>query len=140
MSRSMITVVAGLLSLASSTALSQERGVAGSHGDGHFGTVHFAATCRSDVAPQFDHAVALLHSFEFSASIKAFNGVLASDSTCAMAYWGIALNRWTNPMAPTKRPVAGLQSGRDAANAATRLGANASDRERGYISAVGKLY
>jgi hypothetical protein len=87
-----------------------------------------------------DRAVALLHSFEFGASIRTFDDVLASDSTCAMAHWGIALSRWTNPMSAGNRPIALLQQGRQAADAATRLGANASERERGYILAVARLY
>ncbi|HEY8793393.1 MAG TPA: hypothetical protein VIM15_00500, partial [Gemmatimonadaceae bacterium] len=104
------------------------------------GTVHFATSCSPRVAPQFDRAVALLHSFEFGASIRGFNEVLAADSVCAMAYWGIALSKWTNPMAPGDRPVALLQQGRQAASAATRLGDRASERERGYIGAVRQLY
>ena len=104
------------------------------------GTVHFATSCSPSVAPQFDRGVALLHSFEFGASIQAFDDVLATDSTCAMAYWGIALSRWTNPMVPSARPVALLQAGREAVIAARRLSARAPERERGYIGAVGELY
>jgi hypothetical protein len=107
---------------------------------GEFGTVHFATSCSPNVAPRFDRAVAMLHSFEFGASIRTFNEVLAADSTCAMAQWGIALSRWSNPMAAGNRSVAQLQQGKLAADAATRLGVQASERERGYISAVGKLY
>lgn len=104
------------------------------------GTVHFATSCSPKVALQFDRAVALLHSFEFGASIQAFNEVLATDSTCAMAYWGIALSRWTNPMAAGNRSVAQLQQGKQAVDAAMRLGGRASERERGYIRAVSQLY
>ena len=104
------------------------------------GTVHFATSCNPRVAPQFDRAVALLHSFEFGASIAAFNQVLAADSTCAMAHWGSALSRWTNPMAPGNRPVALLRQGKQSADVATTLGAGASERERGYIAAVSQLY
>jgi tetratricopeptide (TPR) repeat protein len=104
------------------------------------GTVHFETTCSPLVATQFDHAVALLHSFEFGASIKAFGSVLATDSTCAMAYWGIALSRWTNPMVPNARPVPLLEAGRQAVSAATRLSGGISERERGYVHAVGQLY
>src|SRR5438477_5903315 len=106
----------------------------------NLGTVHFATSCDPKVAPQFDRAVALLHSFEFGASIRAFNDVLATDSTCAMAYWGIALSRWTNPMATGNRSVALLQQGKQAVDAAMRLEAHASERERGYINAVSQLY
>ncbi|HEY7568409.1 MAG TPA: hypothetical protein VH762_12600 [Gemmatimonadaceae bacterium] len=104
------------------------------------GTVHFATSCSPAVAPQFNRAVALLHSFEFGASIRAFNEVIAADSTCAMAYWGIALSRWTNPMVPGTRPVALLQQGKQASDAAQRLASRVSDRERGYIDAVSQLY
>jgi hypothetical protein len=104
------------------------------------GTVHFATSCNQTVAQRFDRAVALLHSFEFGASIRGFDDVLASDSTCAMAYWGIALSRWTNPMAAGNRSVALLQQGRQAADAGARAGLHATDRERGYIRAVGQLY
>jgi hypothetical protein len=104
------------------------------------GTVHFATSCSPSVAPGFDRAVALLHSFEFGSSIKAFNEVLAADSTCAMAHWGIALSRWSNPMAAGNRSVAQLQQGKQAVDAAARLGLRASERERGYIHAVSQLY
>jgi hypothetical protein len=108
--------------------------------DERLGTVHFATSCSPSVGAEFDRAVALLHSFEFGASIQAFTRVLDADSTCAMAHWGIALSRWTNPMAAGNRPVSLLRQARENSNAATRLGARASDRERGYIYAVSRLY
>ena len=114
--------------------------IANAQGAQHLGTVHFETSCSPRVTAQFDRAVALLHSFEFGASIQAFNDVLAADSTCAMAYWGIALSRWTNPMVPGDRPVAQLQLGRQAVSAASRLSASGPERERGYIGAVGQLY
>ncbi len=104
------------------------------------GNVHFATSCSASVAPQFDRAVALLHSFEFGASIRAFDAVLASDSTCAMAHWGIALSRWGNPMSATGRAPAVLEQGRRIATVAARLAASSTERERGYASAVGQLY
>jgi hypothetical protein len=104
------------------------------------GTVHFATSCSPAVAPQFNRAVALLHSFEFGAAIKGFNDVLAVDSSCAMSQWGIALSRWSNPMAAGNRSPEQLEQGRLAADAAKRLSANATERERGYVSAVGQLY
>ena len=104
------------------------------------GTVHFPTSCSPGVARQFDRAVTLMHSFEFGASIRAFNEVLAADSTCAMAHWGVALSRWTNPMTAGNRSVAQLRAGKEAYDAASRLGAGATERERGYIHAVGRLY
>ncbi|HEU4631717.1 MAG TPA: hypothetical protein VFS08_18355 [Gemmatimonadaceae bacterium] len=104
------------------------------------GTVHVPTSCRAEVAPTFDRAVALLHSFEFGAAIRTFDQVLATDSTCAMAYWGIALSRWTNPMSADNRSPVLLAQGRRASAAATRLAAGATARERGYVAAVSRLY
>ncbi len=104
------------------------------------GTVHFPTSCAAAVAPRFDRAVALLHSFEFGASLRGFSDVLATDSTCAMAQWGIAMSRWGNPMAAGNRAAALLSAGRAASDAAARLGAGATERERGYIAAVAQLY
>ena len=108
--------------------------------DERLGAVHFANSCRPEVAPRFDRAMALLHSFEFGSAMRGFEEVLAADSTCAMAWWGIALGRWTNPMAPGIRPPALLARGKEAADAAARLAVHASERERGYIAAVSQLY
>jgi hypothetical protein len=102
--------------------------------------VRFETSCRPAVADRFDRAVALLHSFEFGASHRAFTEVLAADSTCAMAHWGIALGRWTNPMAPGIRTPAQLAPGRAAVEAALRSSGGATERERGYIRAVAQLY
>lgn len=104
------------------------------------GSVHFNTSCSPVTAPQFDRAVALLHSFEFAAAIKGFEGVLAADSSCAMASWGIALSRWSNPMAAGNRSPEQLGRGRLAVDAAKRNAARATDRERGYIDAVARLY
>src|ERR1700738_1617460 len=124
MRRVAVAAIAVLLSLPMLAASAQED--AHPHGaPGEFRTVHFATSCSPTVAPQFDRAVALLHSFEFGESIRGFNEVLAADSTCAMAYWGIALSRWSNPMAAGNRSVAQLQQGRQSADDAIRLVAHA---------------
>lgn len=104
------------------------------------GSVHFATSCKPSVAPQFDRGMALLHSFEFGASIRAFSDVAVADTTCAMAYWGLALSQWTNPMAAGIRSAAQLAPGKKSSDIAMRLSAKATERERGYISAVAQLY
>jgi hypothetical protein len=106
------------------------------------GTVHFATSCNPAVAPKFDRAVALLHSFEFGASIRGFNDALAADSTCAMAYWGLALSRWGNPMggAAGNRAAPLLQEGANLVAKGAHLAAAATERERGYLAAVDQLY
>jgi hypothetical protein len=57
-----------------------------------------------------------------------------------MAHWGIALSRWSNPMSAGNRSTSVLESGRQAASAAARFSGDATQRERGYIDAVGQLY
>jgi len=104
------------------------------------GTVHFATSCAPTAASRFNRAVALLHSFEFGAAIQGFSDALAADSSCAIAYWGIALSRWTNPMAAGIRSPSQLMSGRAAVDAGRRLAFGASARERGYLDAVARLY
>ena len=140
MTRVSVAATAVLLTLPALAAYAQEHAHPQGAPTEQLGTVHFATSCSPRVAPQFDRAVALLHSFEFGESIRAFNQVLAADSTCAMAHWGIALSRWTNPMAPGNRSVTLLQQGQQAVDAAMRLGVHASERERGYIHAVSQLY
>jgi len=135
-----VAAAAVLLTLPAFAAYPQEQAHPQDVPTEKLGTVHFATSCSPAVTPQFDRAVALLHSFEFGASIRAFNEVLAADSTCAMAHWGIALSRWSNPMAPGNRSVAQLQQGQQAVDAAMRLGVRASEREREYIHAVSRLY
>ena len=140
MTRVAVTAAAILLTLAAPAAYSQDHPHRPGAPNEQLGTVRFTTTCSPRVASQFERGVALLHSFEFGASIRAFNDVLATDSTCAMAHWGIALSRWGNPMAAGNRSVALLQQGKTASDAAMRLGVRASERERGYIHAVSRLY
>ena len=103
------------------------------------GEVHFATSCNELAQRDFNRAVALLHSFQFSRAIERFNAVLREDSTCAIAYWGIALSDWSNPFAPGQKDKGQLQLGRQSAERGKELGAK-TDRERAYLGAVGKLY
>ena len=109
-------------------------------GDAKLGTVHFATSCRADAAQAFDRGVALIHSFEFGEAIPTFQRVVALDSTCAMAHWGMALSYWSNPLAPGARSVAQLDAGRGAVERGRRASTHATARERAYIDAVGQLY
>ena len=104
------------------------------------GAVNFPTSCAPAVAPRFDRATALLHSFEFGSAIRGYRDVLAADSTCAMAWWGIALSEWSNPMTPNIRPAAVIERGRLAAMNAARFAPRASAREQGYVAAVNELY
>src|SRR5262245_47474836 len=103
------------------------------------GTVRFETTCKAAVQAPFDRAVALLHSFEFGAATDAFLGVAKADPSCGIAYWGVALAAWSNPFAAGLKPPAQIARGRDAVDRATRAGSG-SEREHGWVAAVGELY
>jgi hypothetical protein len=103
------------------------------------GTVHFTTSCSAPAQMEMDRAVALLHSFQFSSAIEGFHTVLDKDSTCAIAYWGIALSQWTNPFAPGIKDKGQLQAGQESAARGRALGAK-TERERSYIAAVSQLF
>ena len=103
------------------------------------GTVHFATSCSAAAQPLFNRAVALLHSFEFAHAVQGFTATLKTDPSCAMAEWGIALSRWSNPFAADIRPAAPLLQGREAVTRARALGPK-TPRETAYVDAVSRLF
>jgi tetratricopeptide (TPR) repeat protein len=107
--------------------------------DEKLGAVTFATSCSAAAQPQFNRAVALLHSFEFGRAIEAFTTTLQTDPRCAMAEWGIALSRWSNPFGPGIRPAPPLRLGLAAVEHARTIGLK-TPRERAYVDAVAKLY
>jgi hypothetical protein len=54
------------------------------------GQVSFPISCNPAVQKPFERGVALLHSFWYLESLKAFTAVTQADPDCAMGYWGIA--------------------------------------------------
>jgi tetratricopeptide (TPR) repeat protein len=102
------------------------------------GKVHFETSCAGSTSAEFDHAMALLHSFEFPAAIAGFQQVLKVDPTCGIAEWGIAMATWGNPFAGLRAPRV-LQDGLAAVGRAQAASAK-TEREREYISAVALLY
>jgi len=102
------------------------------------GSVHFETTCLKQTEVQFNHAVALLHSFQYEQSRAMFTEVSAQDPSCAMAYWGVAMTHyhglWAN--GDTAAGRAALQQARSAAAANART----SSREKQYIDALNEIY
>jgi len=129
-------IVIVLLTLVALCGLAQEH----PHGDGEkLGTVHFATSCNGVTQREFNRAVALLHSFQFSRAIEGFNAVLGQDATCGIAYWGIALSDWSNPFAAGMKDKSQLHAGRESVERGKAVGAK-TERERAYVAAVGQLY
>ncbi len=125
-----------LLILGASRSMAQED----QHGTGEkLGAVHFATSCNEVAQKEFNRAVALLHSFQFSRAIEGFNAALVQDATCGIAYWGISLSDWSNPFALGIKDKGQLQLGRESAERGKSVGAK-TERERDYLAAVGTLY
>jgi tetratricopeptide (TPR) repeat protein len=104
-----------------------------------FGKVHFPASCRPELQPAFDRAVALLHSFAYAEAESAFAQVAAKDPGCAMAYWGIAMSNFHVIWGP---PIPGeFAAGKAAAQKAAALAATGTTpRERDFVRAIGAYY
>jgi hypothetical protein len=102
------------------------------------GAVVFPNSCKSAVKADFNRAVALLHSFAYVVSEKAFAGVAARDPSCAMAHWGMAMTHyhqlWDAPAG------AELAEGQRQATLALRMGPATTRRERQFIAAIGQYY
>jgi tetratricopeptide (TPR) repeat protein len=102
------------------------------------GTVDFAISCAPEAQAEFNHAVALLHSFWFAPAIESFEKVSELDPNCAMAHWGIAMSLLGNPFT---WPLAG-QSLTDgwAAVEQAMAAETKSPREEAYIAAIAAFY
>ena len=112
---------------------------AGHNGPNRLGTVAFANSCAPQVQGDLTRAIAMLHSFWYSAAEPAFRDILLKDPACGVATWGIAAILMNNPLAgvgagprEAERAQAAIEQGR-------RVGAG-SQRERDYIEAVGAYY
>lgn len=101
------------------------------------GRVEFANTCKTEVQAAFTRAAALLHSFGYEESRRAFAAVAEQDPACGIARWGVAMTYYHPLWAPPT--PAELTAGRAAAEEAARVGAQ-SERERGFIQAIGAFY
>src|SRR6266550_3797348 len=106
---------------------------------GPLGKVSFPTSCDPKVQPAFERAVAMLHSFWYSAGEKAFRDVLKDDPQCAIANWGIASILMSNPLAGQGASPKGAEAAQVAIDEGRRIGAK-TERERDYIEAVATYY
>lgn len=132
MRRQLLSGVA-ILACALSTALADEH----SHpAPEKLGNVLFATSCSPQVGPAFNRAVALLHSFAYSATEQQFRDVAAADPHCAMAHWGIALSYYHQLWSPPD--VEHLRRGMQEIDAARHM--PMSPREQEYVAALATFY
>jgi hypothetical protein len=103
------------------------------------GKVEFPNSCSPAVQEKLLRGIAMLHSFYYSATQKAFEEVAAEDNSCAIAAWGYASILMSNPLqgigaSPKSAPLAqaAIDKGR-------QMGAK-TQRERDYLEAVAAYY
>jgi tetratricopeptide (TPR) repeat protein len=137
---------ASLWALAFGLSLAPAPGQAQTHSHAHGGTppapatlgqVHFPVSCTPEAQAAFDAAMKLQHSFWYQAAGEAFRRVRERDPACVMAHWGEAMALLVNPFTVTS--AANLRAGRALLAEAQRIGAK-SEREAGFIAALGELY
>jgi tetratricopeptide (TPR) repeat protein len=102
------------------------------------GRVSFANSCTPAAQATLERAVALLHSFWFQESDKAFREVLERDPNCAIATWGIATILIGNPFSPVPT-LAQAQQAKEAIERGRAIGAK-TERERLFIEAVAEYF
>jgi hypothetical protein len=105
---------------------------------GQFGTVSFGLACSDQVRADFNLALALLHSFEYSEAEKVFVKVADNDPQCVMTYWGIAMSNFHPLWSPPD--TSELVKGSRVIALARSLITDKTSRESDYIEAVAAIY
>jgi tetratricopeptide (TPR) repeat protein len=101
------------------------------------GTVSFPISCSTKEQVDFNHGVALLHSFSYKNARVEFQQISRRDPSCAMAYWGQAMSLyrqlWDRPTAEELAQGAKLVQEAKTQTIQT-------NRERAYINAAAAFY
>ena len=108
-------------------------------GKGKLGKVAFANSCDAKVQGELQRAVAMLHSFWYSAGEDAFRHVLVDDPNCGVATFGIAAILMHNPLAGFGALPKAAEAAQAAIDQGRRIGAR-TQRERDYVEAVAAYY
>lgn len=101
------------------------------------GKVTFATSCKPAVQPAFERAVALLHSFAYTAAEQAFRDVASRDADCAIAHWGVAMSLYQQLWEPPAGAT--VKEGAEQVRMALAIKTD-SPRERQFIGAVNAYY
>jgi tetratricopeptide (TPR) repeat protein len=102
------------------------------------GRVLFKTSCSPEAQKQFERALAMLHSFFFPETVKAFSAIPQTDPSCAIAYWGLAVSIRPNPLVGPF-DAATLKRGLEAVEKGKAIGAR-TERERDWLAAIGEFY
>ena len=101
------------------------------------GKVSFQTSCSPQAHASFTRGLTLLHSFEYPQAEAAFNEAAATDPTCSIAQWGVAMSLYHPLWAPPSK--AELERAH-AALAKAQAAPAKSERERDYVAAVATYY
>lgn len=102
------------------------------------GRVLFKTTCTPQAQKQFERALAMLHSFFFPETVKAFTAIPETDPGCAIAYWGLAISTRPNPLVGPFDAVT-LKRGLEYVQKGEAIGAK-SEHERDWLAAIKEFY
>src|SRR5262247_1795084 len=135
-----VTVVAAVVSLflVVSSWADNTTPASRSGGQEKLGRVLFKTSCSPEAQKQFERALAMLHSFFFPETIKAFSAIPEADPNCAIAYWGIAISQRPNPLVGPF-DAATLKRGLDAVEKGESIGPK-TQRERDWLAALKEFY
>jgi tetratricopeptide (TPR) repeat protein len=106
---------------------------------GRLGKVSFPTSCDPKVQPDFEKAVAMLHSFWYNAAEESFKSILAKDPSCTVTAWGYAAILMNNPLAGVGASAPNAKKAQDAIDHA-RVNPPKTQRERDYVEAVAAYY
>ena len=137
MSRRITSLVVVLTAFVFATTAAAHDDSAKTRGE-KLGRVLFKTTCSPEAQQQFERALAMLHSFFFPETIKAFTAIPETDPSCAIAYWGIAVSQRPNPLVGPF-DAATLKRGLDAVEKGKAIGAK-TQRERDWLAAIEEFY
>jgi tetratricopeptide (TPR) repeat protein len=107
----------------------------GQQGD-KLGKVEFPNSCSPAVQEKLLRGIAMLHSFYYSATQRAFEEVAAEDNSCVITAWGYAAILMSNPLQGIGASAKGAQAAIDKGR---QMGGK-THRERDYLEAVAAYY
>jgi hypothetical protein len=113
-------------------------GAAFGHGVTGLGKVNFPNSCSAAVQEQLQSAVAMLHSFFYSAAKRNFEEIAQQDNGCVIAAWGFASILMNNPLAGAGASAKDAEAAQVAIDKGRRMGG--TQRERDYLEAVAAYY
>src|SRR5262247_1945929 len=114
-------------------------GVAGAQQRDKLGKVEFPNSCSPAVQEKLLRGIAMLHSFYYSATQRAFEDVAAEDNSCTLAVWGYASILMSNPLQGIGASPKSAQQAQAAIDKGRQMGAKTL-RERDYLEAVAAYY